>query len=443
MRNEAAFLFADPPSLLPIRREYFLVTFWIAVWWNRLPATFSFSSYFVRLAAFLCLYFGYNMTVTKLVNYAPLRVHPPPLGWMDLVPLLIFERMSSEYSPGKYEPDYQGGLHPQRVKHILAVYIVYACFRQIYMTKGGRRDPHYQIPPWRLEDFISECSRLGVRVVPLLAHKLYVVSSLDPDPDWFLQVWNYGTPEWTDDIQQLYESLRFPEVADIFSINLKSLVVYGRGVLQISAGITAQSFVERHFGTFVWLPSLTKYTPMLKDFFVPMTNLARRIGYVLEEAMDPFLRAIFPESVHPLNLLDNITPTYQDLVSSLLKIHCNGFNSDAEGRQGFFTAKYTYLEHDQEMYDKGFPEIFRLKTCTQIGYMKKACDDFKLRVEVLGPLVEWVVSLYFALPPIVVNPFRLIHSPVVTSKLWSLLCLSRRHQLTDYIIWELFFLLLR
>ena len=33
--------------------------------------------------------------------------------------------------------------------------------------------------------------------------------------DWFLSIWNHGTPEWMNEIDELYKGLRFGELADL------------------------------------------------------------------------------------------------------------------------------------------------------------------------------------------------------------------------------------
>ena len=329
-------------------------------------------------------------------NYAPHRISPPPPGWLGLVPALVFEQMSLSYSPKKYEPDYQGGLHPDRVDMIVKTFILVASWRQVYYTRGGRSDPHYQIAPWDIDAYGNECKRLGIPSVVVQPNTSYCTNPDDSKGDWFISVWNHGTEEWTEDFDELYAALHFGEMADVFALKHSELLAGGRGVAGVSAGTTAQSYVGRDGEYFINLPSLTKHTPDWVSFFPAMTNLAKHVGFVDASSVDPVHYQLFNEPIHRQSLVDNKTYAQQFVPSLFLRCHCDGFNALTRG--GILTALHVYLEHDMSAYEAGIPLKFILKRDTQIAYQKKACDDFMTRRAVIGPIVKWIEGLWDSLP---------------------------------------------
>ena len=355
---------------------------------------------------------------TTCLDYSPHRISPAPKPWLEMVPPLVFEQMKESYSPGKSEPDYQGGLHSSRVRKIVKVYLVYASGYQIYYTKGGRKDPHYQIPPWAISEFIGECRRLGIQVAEIHVNESYMTTPKDRDhPDWFLSVWNHGTPEWTDQIDDLYDGLLFGEVADLFlTTKYKNLVARGRGVAGASAGITAQSYKGRDEQSFVNLPAYTKYTPDLAMLFPGLSAIALLVGFVLSAAIGLEHRRLFLSPVHRDNVVDNITMSQMIAPSTFLRCHCDVFNSPYRG--GILTASHVYLEHDQWAFKQGFPLKFNLKRDTLIAYQKKACDDFFIREDKITPLVDFIIKLYNKLPkwrrqPVSFDSFGFEYSHVI------------------------------
>ena len=242
---------------------------------------------------------------------------------------------------------------------------------QIYACDGGRDDPHYGLSPWKVEKFLDDCKKHGLMVVYIKRTESYNAKPEEREKDdWFLSVWNCGTEEWDDEIDQLYNGLKFTEQADLFlTKEYQKLVVGGRGVAGVSGGTTAQSYVGRDEKSNVNLPSFTKYTPDLAGFFPGMSALAEHLGFSSRDSVDSDHPVLFWDPIHQKNILDNLTLAQMLIGTHLLLCHCDRFNSIPRG--GILTASNVYLEHDQSAFDKAHGWVFNLKRDTQIALQQE------------------------------------------------------------------------
>ena len=332
-----------------------------------------------------------------VLSYATHRVTAGP-EWCRLVPPLVFEQMVEDCVPGKNQPDYEGGIHTNRVNQIVCVCIIYSCGRQICRCQGGRSDPHCQLAPWLVEQFIRDCHAFDLKVVEIHPNDSCKVTQSDMDDNnWFLSVWNDGMPEWTNDIKQLHQGLQFGEMADLFLTDKCSkLVAGGRGVAGVSAGTTSVSYVGRDDQSFLNLPAYTKYTEDLCGFFAGMSALAVFVGFIAPGDISNDHQRLFLHLLCLLNCVDNATFLQMMVGSCFLRCHCDRFNSVL--RPGIVTASHVYLEHDQSAYLDGIHSKYHFKRDARIMHGKKALDDFAERKRIISPVVDWLVELCDKLP---------------------------------------------
>ena len=307
-----------------------------------------------------------------------------------------------DFRPGRYD-GYRGGLHENRDGFVIACCIVHLSPEQTHAARCGPNVPHCNTCPGKVEDFKKQAKDKGAPVHEFLPDRSHVAEKRDED--WFIDAWNKGTPEWTQEIQDLCDDLCFPELSDVFRNELSSLTDTGRGSANATAGHTAQSHVERNEDTFVNVPSLTKHTPILQDYFVPMTNLGKHIGFLNEDLMDPRQLELFEREIHRKNLLQGLTVGQTNDRAPTVTCHCDGHNtvcrSGVGGDQvngGFFVGKHTHLEQDRDALRKGIRDKFTLKTDSQIGFFKKACDDCVAREAKSLPVMKWIEDLCDQMP---------------------------------------------
>ena len=124
------------------------------------------------------------------------------------------------------------------------------------------------------------------------------------DAEAFIRVWNYGTPEFDDDLTSIFVRLSWGRIYR----RCFELPPSRRGNRQECFGYSAVNIGERCPVTSVAIPALNPHTNEWQDEFVKMSALASHLGIVPGAAAannrDLFRFLNFAGRINPFNLFE-------------------------------------------------------------------------------------------------------------------------------------------
>ncbi len=339
-------------------------------------------------------------------NTRAMKLGPLLPGYLDLANILVYEEMTRDFSSDykhRSQVPWEGGAASRRLPYVKRVYFIFPAERQFYLVNESHAVPHFSISPSQYKKARRIYRNGGAEVVDITSD----CSHVDIEGH-SLQVWNEGTPEWKDQIQDHYENFSF---ADIYQA-CKGLKPGNRGNRTKDIGVTSQDYSVRDPETHVSLPGLFAETADYKHLLVQGTQMMLAAGAYdfLEEQIhlkeqsrsgQRYQRDRFARSIHMDNLV--ATGTMGITINEHLTCHMDSKNGTQQLHHALGCANMLLCDYQ----DPKNPVLVRLM---MTFFDRKASEDYMTRVTKASPMIQELGEFYQAFPA---------HRQKITSHYWK------------------------
>ena len=321
--------------------------------------------------------------------------------YVSQMPLLVIQEMKPEFlllkDEDKQYVNFQGGLHPRHSDYIARVHVVHPCRLQLYVVSDLNLHLHYSISPAHRLLFMSHCHVILQSKTDYVEYK----SDRSYTEKAFLQIWNFGTPQFTDALSRFFDKIDLTNKIYHLFDNHKDPVT-GRNNFQVNVGYTGVS-LKKNNPSQEAKPQLLKNSAQFFPLFLLMSQLARHLDLELVNILsakdnDELMKA-FHKNIHDDNLFTGGTFAMYDGPDRYLHMHADIMNGRQDGHNVQMTASAVFLGDDNQPKRVLFA-VYGRECCSQYIHRDWQSKDLEVRLrDMIQHMPKWRHAIDPAFPP--------------------------------------------
>ena len=257
-------------------------------------------------------------------------------------------------------------------KSMIFRHVIFPNFKQIYFVKNLHLHSHYSISSDNVFDFIQK-SRNSTTI-----HELKFYSSYKSYRNDFIVLLNFGTKEWTQDINELHARIPYSSLPNVLE-QYKTKRDDKRNNFQKSFGYSSQSYTRYSLQNCLPKPRLLKGTldSSIIDLMESLSLLfllLRNKQILDKEIFDNQRRNLqFSKLISSVNVFEGFTICLQHF-DNCLGHHVDEKNCRTQDYSGVFGAS-SVIEGKQRIVVIGYGKNVALKYCEKLNSYKLCEGD--------------------------------------------------------------------